>query len=85
MTSYLSAVVSPVEQGLSLSRPTIDIAFATVSANLGYVSAHRFPSLNLALVIGASSAHIIPAVPLEPTPWVLVINPSLLPPVRQRL
>lgn len=40
-------------------------------------SAERRPSSNLAMVIVGASALVISAVPLEPTEWILRMNPSV--------
>src|SRR5688500_16910640 len=47
--------------------------------------AHCTPAPNLSLVILASPAHVITAVPLEPAPRIVRVNPSILPPHRKRL
>jgi hypothetical protein len=80
-----AAVVGPLEQGLSLLRPTADVTLAAMPAYLGYVPSHGLPSSDLPLVIGAAPAHVIPAVPLKPSPRIFVVDPALLDPVSQRL
>ena len=85
LQSHIPAIVGPMKQSLSLFWSAMNIAFVTMLANLGDMSLHGFVSLNLALVIGATSAHVIATVPLEPAPRIFMINPALLSPIRQGL
>jgi hypothetical protein len=46
---------------------------------------YRPPAFYLPLVIRTSAAHIVPAIPLKPSPRVVFINPTFLAPHRERL
>jgi hypothetical protein len=57
-----------------------------VPLDLPDVSAHRLPSPDLPpVLVGQAAAHVVAAVPLEPTARVVGVNPTLLAPHRQRL
>jgi hypothetical protein len=74
-----------MQNGLPLSWPAFEIAFFAVLANLSDMPLYRLPSFDLPLVITAASAHIVSAVPLEPSSGVILVYPALLYPVGQRL
>jgi hypothetical protein len=74
-----------VENGLSLFRAAVEIAFFAVFAELGDVALYGLPTFDLAAVIGTASSHIVSAVPLKPAPRVFVVNPALVDPERQWL
>jgi hypothetical protein len=81
-----SAVVGPLQKGLSLFSSAGDIAFAAVFAQLADVSFHCFPSGYLSFVLGREApSHKIPAIPLKPSARVAGINPPLFPPDGKRL
>lgn len=47
---------------------------------------HRLPALDLTRVfLWDPTAHVITAVPLEPASWIILVNPSFLAPLFQRL
>lgn len=46
---------------------------------------HAFPPLDLALVIGAAPAHVVPAIPLKPPARIFRIDPAVFFPFRQWL
>src|SRR5262245_32523010 len=84
--SDFAAVVRPLEHGLPLPRPAGQVARLAVPLDLPDVPAHRLPSSDLPPVfIGHAAAHVIAAVPLEPTAGVVGVDPTLLAPHRQRL
>ena len=74
-----------MEQSLSLSWAARPVAGPAILSNLRDMSADSAPSFDLALVILAAPASIVPAIPLEPAARVLVINPALFAPNRERL
>lgn len=56
--------------------------FHAIFFNLRYVTLHGFPSIYLSKVfIGNPPTHIISAIPLKPTPWVIWIDPAFLLPI----
>jgi len=84
--SDCSAVVSPLEKRLSLSPAAAQIAGFAILLNLPNVAAHRFPSFDLASIFpGDPATKVITAIPLEPAPRVLRVDPPVLTPNRQRL
>lgn len=82
--SYFAAIVGPVEQGLALSGSAIEVAGGAMFAELGDVSSHGSPAHDLAMVVGASAAHVVAAIPLEPAARIFVPDPTFFPPVSQR-
>lgn len=47
---------------------------------------YGFPSPDLPHVFKRNAAsHVVPAIPLKPSPWVIRVNPSFFSPVRKRL
>jgi hypothetical protein len=61
------------------------VAATTVFLHLPNVTSDCAPTLNLALIILATSSEIIAAIPLEPAPRVFVINPAFSAPDGKRL
>ena len=78
------AVVCPMEYCLPLLPPAAKVARPAVVNDLGNMSPYRPPSSDLAFVVRTPSPHVVPAVPLKPSPRVLVINPPPLPPLGER-
>lgn len=74
-----------MQQGLTLAPPTTQIAARAILFDLRNVSSNRAPAFDLAEVIHAASALIIPAKPLKPAAGIIVINPAFLFPNRERL
>ena len=74
-----------MQNRLALLGATEEIVALTVPFNLRNMPAHRSPSLNLPVVIRASSTQIVAAVPLKPSPRILFMNPTLALPDRQGL
>ena len=62
-----------------------EVARIAVGANLREVPGHRLPAADLALIVGMAPAHVITAVPLEPSARIVGMDPALLAPVRERL
>ena len=76
----------PAEQRLTLPRSAFQVSRVAVFLYLLGVSSDREPSLDLPVVLLRQSAsHIVPTIPLEPTPRVLGINPPVTTPHGQRL
>src|ERR1043166_10086 len=73
-----------MKEGLSLPRAAFEFARWTVFFQLRNVTANRAPAFDLALVVNGTTAHVITAVPLKPAAWILVIDPTLLAPHRER-
>jgi hypothetical protein len=67
-----------MKQGLSLPAPAIERPPGTILSELRNVTLHSAPPFNLSLVVNASAAHVVTAVPLEPATRIFVINPTLL-------
>lgn len=84
--SERAAVIRPVEQGLSLTRPTPSVARLAMAAELGDVPPHRLPAANLPFVfIGHTATLVVTAVPLKPAARVVTMDPSLRAPGTERL
>jgi hypothetical protein len=63
---------------LTLLAATGEIAWLTIAPDLFYVTSYRFPPPNLAIVFFRNAAtHVVAAVPLEPPPWVIGIDPTI--------
>src|ERR1700674_2795037 len=83
---HLTAVVSPMKQGLALASAARQVARLAVTQDLPYMTAHGFPALDLArILLGQPPAHVIPAIPLEPAARVVAVNPAFSAPKRQGL
>ena len=74
-----------MEERLPLLGPATPITLHAVQPDLRYMAADGFPAFYLPFVIETAPPHEIPAVPLEPSPWVFRINPILFPPIPQGL
>ena len=61
------------------------VAGAAVPFQLGDVSAGGSPAADLTLVVGHPAAAEVAAIPLEPAPRVVGVNPAVFSPQRQRL
>jgi hypothetical protein len=83
--SDFSRIISPVQQRLALFSPTIEVLASAVLLQLRKMTPHSSPAFNLAQIICAAAAGIIPAIPLKPAARIFVINPALLAPNRERL
>jgi hypothetical protein len=76
-----------MQEGLPLAAVTVKVFGFTAVDDLHDMAAHHFPSFDLSCVfIGESSTGVIPAIPLKPTTWImLLVDPSLLSPDREWL
>lgn len=63
--------------------PAMHIPRRTVIADLRDMPFHRLPSSDLALIVRAPSAEVIPAIPWKPSPRVFVVDPALFAPERK--
>lgn len=64
-----------MQQRLALAPPAVKISTTTVFLELGDVPPDCAPTFDLTLIILTTTAKIITAVPLKPSPRVFVINP----------
>src|SRR5450755_4086297 len=84
--SQLATVVGPVQQRLSLAPATPDIARLARKLKLTHMTADCRPAFDLpSVLVGHSSPHVVPAVPLEPAAWIVGVYPSFPAPFRERL
>ncbi len=74
-----------MQESLPLFGTARQISGDAVLGHLGQVTLHCFPSMDLTVIIIGAPAHKITAVPLEPSPWIIGMNPSLREPDRKRL
>ena len=74
-----------MKERLALSRSTRKIAGTAIGGDLCEMSPHRFPSTNLPRVIRMPPSAIVATIPLEPSPRIIRMNPSLRAPHRKRL
>src|SRR5688572_17421395 len=81
----LAAVVCPVKDGLSLASPTFEIARFAVLPNRRHVARDCPPASNLAGIVSGPAAHVVAAIPLEPSTWILLVDPSAATPDREGL
>jgi hypothetical protein len=82
---YPSRIICPVEQCLPLSSAAVQVTIAAVLLYLCDVPSDGPPSTDLTLIVTASPAHIVPAVPLKPSARIFARYPAFLPPMRKRL
>jgi hypothetical protein len=80
----MPAVISPLQEGLTLDRPAGEVAGVAVLVELREVAAHGLPPFDLAGVVFCAPAEVIAAVPLKPASGVLRMKPPLLFPVGER-
>src|SRR5262245_19739164 len=86
VTSNLTTIVGPVQQSLALTRAAHWVAGLAMPSNLRDVPSDGLPALDLARIFGRhAAAHVVSAIPLEPAPWIVGMNPALVQPNRQRL
>ena len=83
--SEFPRVIGPVKQSLSLLTPTVQVAWSAVLHHLRDVPLNSPPATDLALIVGAASSQEVTAVPLEPTPRILMADPAFRPPDRKWL
>jgi len=68
-----------------LFRAAVEIVLVAVLFDLRDMAAHGSPALDLALVVFATPAHVVTAIPLEPAARVVDPDPAFAPPLGQRL
>lgn len=86
MVSQPPAIVGPMKHCLALPGPAGKGGFTAVLFDLSYMPLYGFPSLYLPQVFfWKAPAHIVAAVPLEPSARVILMNPAFFYPNRQRL
>src|SRR5687768_16408781 len=81
----LARVIGPVQRRLPLLRATRQISSFAILLNRRNVPADRPPPSDLPRVVGRPAAHVIPAVPLEPSARILRTDPAVAAPYGQRL
>jgi hypothetical protein len=75
-------IIRPVEERLPLTRAAERISRLTISLDLMNVPTKCFPAVDLApILIRNAAAEIVAAIPLEPSAWVVRVNPALRPPL----
>ena len=80
-SSDLSAVIGPVQEGLPLTLAAGLITPFAVAFDLGHVAAHSVPAPDLPRILfWHSPAHIVAAIPLEPSSRIIGMNPTLVAP-----
>lgn len=73
-----------MQQGLSLAGAAKEIPRLTVLQDRGDMPPKRLPAPDLPPILFRQSAtHVVPAVPLEPAPRVVLIDPAVLTPYGQ--
>jgi hypothetical protein len=80
----MSAVISPLQEGLTLDRSAGEVPGFAVFVELREVATHGLPALDLAGIVFRAPAEVIAAVPLKPASGVLRMKPPLLFPVGER-
>jgi len=84
--SELAAIVGPVQQRLALPPAAPDIARLARQLKLTHMTADCLPAFDLpSVLVGYPPPHVVPAVPLEPTAWIVGVYPSLSAPFQERL
>lgn len=83
--SQLAAVIGPVQQRLTLARAAGQITRVAGGSQLPDMTAHGPPAADLAFIIVMPAAHEIAAIPLKPAARVVLMQPPLALPFRQRL
>ena len=82
---YVSGIICPLQQRLTLPGAAILVAEAAVLLHLRNMSSKCMPTLDLPIVVRTTPPHIISAIPLKPAARIFMIDPSLLLPVSERL
>ena len=59
---------------------TVPVGLMAILADLADMAAHRPPTLDLALIILVPTTQIVAAIPLEPAPRIIGVDPPLGPP-----
>ena len=71
-----------MEQRLALPTAAIQIARFTVFFQLRHVAANGAPTANLPQIILTAAPAIVSAIPLEPSAWIVGMDPAFAPPFR---
>ncbi|KQZ95345.1 hypothetical protein ASD64_18875 [Mesorhizobium sp. Root157] len=75
-----------MQQSLTLAASAPDVARLAITPHLRHVASHSFPSTDLAFVLSWQSASVeVAAIPLEPSAWIIRMDPALGPPDPERL
>src|SRR5688500_9599233 len=80
-----AAVIRPREERLWRSATEVNFARLAVADDLRHMPADRAPSAYLPRIVGRPTAHVVAAIPLEPSARVLRTYPPLSPPHGERL
>src|SRR4029453_19150873 len=83
--SHRTAVIGPVQHGLPLPSPAVEVGSSAMLADGRDVPPDRPPSPNLPRVVARPPAHVIPAVPLKPSARILRMDPAVSAPLGERL
>jgi hypothetical protein len=79
--SNFTAIVGPMQERLSLPRTAEEVTWLAVPLDLPNVPPHCFPSLDLPSVfVRHPTAHVVAAIPLEPTARIVRMKPCLMAP-----
>ncbi len=78
-------IISPMEKGLPLPPAARAVTSPACLFQLRDVSPNSAPPFDLSLIIQATPAEIVAAIPLEPSPRIFRINPAFGSPNRERL
>lgn len=78
-------IISPMQERLALAGATGGVTGSAVFLYLGHVPLDGFPAFDLSVVIFTPPTHPVASVPLEPASRVLVSDPAIFLPDRQRL
>jgi hypothetical protein len=75
-----------LQQRLSLAPAAAEIELLAIVSNLRDVAPERPPAADLSLIfVFEPASQEITAIPLEPAPRIVRVDPALAPPFRQRL
>jgi len=74
-----------MQQRLALTTPAMEIARFTMLFHLCDMPANGAPTANLSQITLTAAAAIISAIPLEPAPWIVWMNPTFALPLQQWL
>jgi hypothetical protein len=75
-----------VQERLALAATAEQVAGLAAFLQLPHMAADRFPTLDLpAVLVGQAATHVKAAIPLEPAPRIVRMNPAFAFPFRQRL
>src|SRR4051812_41489016 len=81
----LAGIVGPMEKRLALARPAVRIPAGAILLQLGDVPPDRAPSFDLPDIVRMTPSRIVAAIPLEPPPRVVRVDPPFVAPNFERL